>query len=68
MSLFELPVNLLALIRTGLGLLFVLNTIALVAFSTAHSIGLSKPKAAAIVLSAVNILANALLFYALERM
>ena len=58
----------IALVRVGLGLLFILNVIALVVFSTAHCIGSAKPQTAAIVLCAVNILANALLFYALERM
>ena len=58
----------IALVRIGLGLLFVLNVITLVVFSLAHCIGSSKPQTAAIILCAVNILANALLIYALERM
>ena len=56
------------LVRIGVGLLFVLNVAALVVLSTACYSGLSKPRLAVFVLSAINILANALIFYALERM
>ena len=58
----------IALVRICLGLLFILNVIALVVFSLARCTGSSKPHRAAVALLAVNILANALLIYALERM
>ena len=56
------------LVRIGVGLLFVLNVAALVVLSTAGYSGLQKPRMAVFVLSAINILANALIFYGLERM